>query len=206
MGSAVSAPITIKKNKMKKLLFLCTINRHRSVIGEFLFRDIIKRREGQFREIEVSSAGIITKGQKAELRQKGIGLPRPLFGYRPLPCVIVYMQKRAGIDVSEYRSRSITAKMVRDVDLIVAMGRSHKERVLLTYPNAREKIVTLGELSRPFEFPDIAPEEPPGLMPPAKFCMLRCDHWAVTETAVIQIQERLEEAKARILSRLGVET
>lgn len=191
---------------MKKLLFLCTINRHRSVIGEFLFRDIIiKRDNGRFREVEVSSAGIITKGQKAELRQEGIGLPRPLFGYRPLPCVIFYMQKKAGIDVSEYRSQSITAKMVREADLIIAMGDSHKERALLTYPEAKEKTVTLGELSRPFEFPDIAPEEPPGLMPPAKFCMLRCNHWAVTETAVIQIRERLEEAKARILSRLGVE-
>jgi len=74
----------------------------------------------------------------------------------------------------------------------------------LTYPDAKEKTVTLAELSRPFEFPDIAPEEPPGLMPPAKFCMLQCDHWTVTETAVTEIGERLEQATTKIISRLGV--
>jgi protein-tyrosine-phosphatase len=190
---------------MKKLLFLCTINRHRSVIAEFLFRDIYKPEEWNVpREVEISSAGIVTKQQKAELRQEGIGVTRPLFGYRPMPCVILYMQKLMGLDVSEYRSRGITSKIVREADLIVAMGDSHKKNVLLVYPDAREKIVTLAELSRPFEFPDIAPEEPPGLMPPAKFCMLRCDHWAVTETAVVQIRERLEQAQDLIFSRLGV--
>ncbi len=190
---------------MKNLLFLCTINRHRSVIAEFLFCDILGRQKEKFlQEIEISSAGIVTKKQKVELKQEGIGLPRPLFGYRPMPCVILYMQKKAGIDVSEYRSRSITAKMVKRADLIVAMGDSHKGGVFLTYPDAKGKTVTLAELSRPFEFPDIAPEEPPGLMPPAKFCMLQCDHWTVTETAVIEIGERLEQATAKILSRLGV--
>jgi protein-tyrosine-phosphatase len=190
---------------MKKLLFLCTINRHRSVIAEFIFRDILANSKRKYlEEIKISSAGIVTQQQKAELRQKGIGLPRPLFGYRPMPCVILYMQKIAGIDVSEYRSRGITTKMAEPAHLMIAMGERHKEAVLRMYPTATSKIVTLAELSRPFEFPDIAPAEPPGLMPPAKFCMLQCDHWTVTETAVIDIRERLQEAKTKILSRLGV--
>jgi protein-tyrosine phosphatase len=190
---------------MKRLLFLCTINRHRSVIAEFLFRNILERQKRKFlREIEISSAGIVTKQQKAELKQKGIGLPRPLFGYRPMPCVILFMQKQAGINVSEHRSRGITTKIVKAADLIVAMGESHLEGVLRTFPAAKGKIVTLAELSRPFEFPDIAPEEPPGLMPPAKFCMLQCDHWAVTETMIADVQERLEQATTTIISRLGV--
>jgi protein-tyrosine-phosphatase len=190
---------------MKKLLFLCTINRHRSVIAEYMFRDILEHKEKQLLPgIEISSAGIVTKQQKAELKQQGIGLPRPLFGYRPMPCVIIYMQKTVGIDVSEYRSRGTTAKMMREADLIVAMGESHKKGVLRTYPTATGKIKTLAELSHSFEFPDIAPEEPPGLMPPAKFCMLQCDHWAVTETMIIDVKERLEEARTEMLSRIGV--
>lgn len=192
-------------SNMKKLLFLCTINRHRSVIAEFLFREILANSKRQYvKEIEISSAGIVTQQQKAELRQKGIGLPRPLFGYRPMPCVILYMQKIVGIDVSEHSSRGITTKMMKAADLIVGMGERHKEAVLQMYPTASGRIVTLAELSRPFEFPDIAPAEPPGLMPPAKFCMLQCDHWTVTETAVIDIRERLLEAKTQILSRLGI--
>lgn len=190
---------------MKNLLFLCTINRHRSVIAEFLFRDLLERQKKKlFREINMTSAGIVTEQQKVELKQNGIGLPRPLFGYRPMPCVILYVQKKAGIDVSKHRSRGVTRKMVAEADLIIAMGESHQAGVLQTYPTASRKIVTLAELSRPFEFPDIAPEEPPGLMPPAKFCMLQCDHWALTETAVVDIRERLEEAAPKIISRLGI--
>jgi protein-tyrosine-phosphatase len=94
--------------------------------------------------------------------------------------------------------------MMKAADLIIAMGESHKEGVLRTFPTANGKIVTLAELSRPFEFPDIAPEEPPGLMPPAKFCMLQCDHWTVTETMIADVQERLEQATTKIMSRLGV--
>jgi protein-tyrosine-phosphatase len=194
-----------ENSEVKNLLFLCTINRHRSVIAEFLFRDILKRQKGNLPgKIETSSAGIVTRQQKTELKQAGIGLPRPLFGYRPMPCVVLYMHKNAGINVSEHRSRGLTSKMVREADLIIAMGESHKEGVLKTFFAANGKIVTLAELSRPFEFPDIAPEEPPGLMPPAKFCMLQCDHWTVTETMIGDVQERLEQATEKILSRLGV--
>ena len=95
--------------------------------------------------------------------------------------------------------------MVKTADLIIAMGESHKEGVLRTFSAASGKIVTLAELSRPFEFPDIAPEEPPGLMPPAKFCMLQCDHWAVTETMIADVQERLEQATLKIVSRLSIQ-
>jgi len=193
-----------RQEKMKKLLFLCTINRFRSVIAEFFFRNTLTNRNRELaRKIDISSAGIITKQQKSEQKKKGIGLPRPLFGYRPMPCVMLYMQKR-GIDVSEYRSKGLTAKMVKAADLIIAMGESHKEGTLMTYPAAKGRIYTLAELSRPFEFPEIAPEEPPGLMPPAKFCMLKCDHWSETETFVAQIKDRLEEAKVKIISYLGV--
>ena len=46
---------------MKKLLFLCTINRHRSVIAEFIFRDILANSIRKYlEEIEISSAGIVT--------------------------------------------------------------------------------------------------------------------------------------------------
>jgi protein-tyrosine-phosphatase len=195
--------ITVMANR-KKLLFLCTINRHRSVIAEFLFRRVLENGSRDLTEkIEISSAGIVTKQQKSELKNKGIGLPRPLFGYRPMPCVLLYMQKE-GIDVSSHRSKGLTAKMAREADLIIAMGDSHQQGVLATYPVAEGKIYTLSELSHPFEFPNIAVDEPPGLMPPAKFCMLKCEHWSVTQKAVSEIKERLEEAKTKILYHLRV--
>jgi protein-tyrosine-phosphatase len=190
---------------MKKLLFLCTVNRHRSVVGEFLFRKILQKRKPKlFKEIEISSAGIVTKQQKVEMKQKGIGVPRPLFGYRPMPCAIFYMQKIAGINVSEHRSREITADIANAADLIIALADNHKESVLSTYKNAHDKTVTLEELSGPIEFPESIPEEPPGLMPPTKYCVLECDHWEVTEIVIGLYKEKLDQALPEILNRLGI--
>lgn len=189
---------------MKKLVFVCTINRHRSVIAEFLFKHILgERKNGNVQKIEVSSAGIVTREQKLDIRKDGISIPKPLFGYRPMPCVILHLQK-AGIDVSEYRSKSLNAKMAKEVNLIIAMGEGHKKGVLNTYPMAKGKVFTLAELSHPFQFENIVVEEPPGLMPTNKFCMLKCDHWSVTATVKEEIKKRLEEAMNKIISYLGI--
>lgn len=187
---------------MRKLVFVCTMNRHRSVIAEFLFKHILEeRKSGILQKMEVSSAGIVTREQKLDIRKGGISIPKPLFGYRPMACVILYMQK-AGIDVSEYRSKALIAKMAREVNLIVAMGESHKKSVLIMYPMTKGKVFTLAELSHPFQFENIVVKEPPGLMPTNKFCMLGCDHWSITETVMEEIKERLEEAWTKIVSHL----
>jgi protein-tyrosine-phosphatase len=190
----------------REVLFVCTVNRHRSVLAEHLFRRTITRRfEGFGNTIRISSAGIVTRRQKSELRKKGIHLPKPLYGYRPMPCVILHMQK-VGIDVSECRSKSITERTASNSDLIIGMDESHKEGILDTYPETRDKVFTLVELSRPFDFRNINAQEPPGLMPPAKFCMLECNHWSVTDIVLRQVQERLDEAFEDIIDRLHLKT
>ena len=188
---------------MKKLVFVCTINRHRSVIAEFLFKHILNGKNLDFlQKIDISSAGIVTKQQKLDNKKEGVSIPKPLFGYRPMPCVILYMHK-AGIDVSEYRSKALNAKMAKEVNLIIAMGEGHKKSVLNIYPVAKGKVFTLAELSHPFQFDNIVVKEPAGLMPTNKFCMLRCNHWSITETIIEEIKERLEEASTKIISHLG---
>ena len=190
--------------KKKKLVFVCTINRARSVQAEYLFRDFLAgSKDGIGESIEVKSAGIVTKERKTELKKDGVGVPRPLFGYRPMPCVVLYMQK-AGIDTSEHRSKALTRPMAMEADLIVALGEGHKRSILSLYPGTDGKIITLAEISRPFEFENIVVDEPPGLMPRAKFCMRYCDHWHVTEAVMREIGERLEEAFDRIIAMLGV--
>jgi len=190
----------------REVLFVCTVNRHRSVLAEHLLQRMITHRLGGFgNSIRITSAGIVTRRQKSELRKKGIRLPKPLYGYRPMPCVILHMQK-FGIDVSECRSKSITERTAWNSDLIIAMDESHKAGILDTYPETRDKVCTLVELSRPFEFRDISAQEPPGLMPPAKFCILECDHWSVTDIVLRQIQERLDEAFEDIIARLDLKT
>lgn len=189
----------------KELVFVCTINRHRSVIAANIFKKLV--RDGNYdiaKKAVISSAGIVTDVQKRELRAQGTAIARPLFGYRPMPCVILYMQKKEGIDVSDYRSRPLTSKIANAADLVIAMGESHKQGILSTFPSTERKVFSLADLSYPFQFDDIVAEEPPGLMPPAKFCMLKCDHWDITDIVMDQIKERLEKALPEILNRLKI--
>ena len=188
----------------KQLVFVCTINRHRSVIAEYLFRRMLTALDPMVASgTAVSSTGIVSPAQIILHRDKGIPIPDPMFGYRPMPCVVFYMQKKAGIDVTGHRSRALDSEIVEGSDFIIAMGESHKQSICEVYPGAQEKVSTLAELSFPFRFEDIVADEPPGLMPPAKFCMLECDHWSVTDQVMDQIQERLAAAMPEILTRLG---
>ncbi len=185
----------------KHLLFVCTINRHRSVIAEYIFRDLLEKNNTDHGyNFTISSAGIVTRQQKVDLKKKGLPIPRPLYGYRPMPCAILYMQKE-GIDTSAHRSRAVTKKMVKQADLIIGMGESHKTGVLTTFPEAEGKTVTLAELSWPFEFKEIV-DEPPGLMPPPRFCMLECDHWSVTGDVIKEVKDRREDTIKNLISRL----
>ena len=189
---------------MTKLLFVCTVNRHRSVIAEYLFKRMLAE-SAEVADAEVSSAGIVAQEQLDGLLAQGAVLPSPFFGYRPMPCVVLYMQKR-GIDVSQHRSRPLTAGMVAEASLIVAMGESHRQRILGAFPETNGRVFSLAELSHPFKFEDIAASEPPGLMPPAEFCVLECDHWEITSTMVEEVEERLAEATPLLLHKLGSET
>lgn len=186
---------------MKKLLFVCTVNRHRSIIAEYLFKRMLAE-SAETVDVRVSSAGIVTREQLERLRVEGVAVAAPLFGYRPMPCVILHMQKR-GIDVSEHRSRMLTAEMAAEAAVIIAMGESHRQRILSDFPESSGRVFSLAELSHPFEFEDIAASEPPGLMPPSGFCMLECDHWDLTANMLEEVEERLMEATQALLDKLG---
>jgi protein-tyrosine-phosphatase len=164
---------------------------------------MVKKREPEYAKngLEISSAGIVANEARLKLREEGLGVPRPLFGYRPMPCLIFYMG-RAGIDVSEHRSKRLTARAAQRADLIIAMGNSHREAIVTRYPGIKDRVITLAEVSYPFEFENIVVNEPPGLMPPAKFCMLRCDHWSITESVMGEIWDRLKCGLPRIIEIL----
>jgi protein-tyrosine-phosphatase len=173
-------------------------------MAEYLFRNILEKSGGDaHKRIEVSSAGIILDEEKAGLIKKGIDLPDPLFGYRPLACVMLYLMKR-GIDSSTHRSRELSDQIMGNADLVISVVDKHKDAVIKTYPSKREKVFSLEELSRPFRLPEIT-GEPPGLMPPDRFCMLECDHWEVTDEAMSMIEERLDEAMNSLLGLLGLD-
>ncbi len=114
---------------MKTILFVCTGNVCRSPMAEALFHRAAQGR-GEFR---VSSAGL-----------------GALDGQPPTPHSVEAMRE-LGIDISEQRSRALTAGLVREADYIFGMTRSHVDTIVLLYPQAADKTFLLREFDETLE-------------------------------------------------------
>ena len=108
---------------MRTILFVCTGNVCRSPMAEGLFRNAAKGR-GDFR---VFSAGVgAIEGQ-------------------PPSAYAVQALRELGIDISQQRSRMLTADVVNEADYIFGMTHGHVDAVNLLYPHATEKTFLLRE-------------------------------------------------------------
>jgi RpiB/LacA/LacB family sugar-phosphate isomerase len=108
---------------MKTILFVCTGNVCRSPMAEGLFRHSLKGR-GDF---QVLSAGV-----------------GAIDGQPPSPYAVQAL-KELGIDISQQRSRMLTADVVNQADYIFGMTHGHVDAVNLLYPQAAEKTFLLRE-------------------------------------------------------------
>ena len=114
---------------MKTILFICTGNVCRSPMAEALFRREAAGR-GEFRAL---SAGLgAVDGQ-------------------PPTAHSVEAMRKLGVDISEQRSRMLTADLVRQADYIFGMTHSHVDTVALLYPQAAEKTFLLREFDDTLE-------------------------------------------------------
>src|SRR5687768_15526711 len=108
---------------MKTVLFVCTGNVCRSPMAEGLFKYAVRGR-GSYR---VVSAGVgAIDGQPASDHA-------------------VHALQEIGIDISNHRSRHLTAEMVSQADYIFGMTHSHVDAIMLLYPQAAEKTFLLRE-------------------------------------------------------------
>jgi protein-tyrosine-phosphatase len=193
--------MNLKKDEtnIMTVVFVCTINRWRSVTAEYLMKHLIEEKDKALLEkVRVLSAGIVSEEHLDELKEQGLAVPEPLWGYRPMPCLIFYMAKR-GIDVSQHRSKPLDQDIVHRADLIVCMDKKHKDAIIATFPHlSANQVVTTTELWGPIEFPPLA-AEPPGLVPNYDFCMRECDHWETMEGSLTVMNEWLKGAMNKIL-------
>src|SRR5213596_475189 len=108
---------------MRTILFVCTGNVCRSPMAEGLFRQAVKGR-GDFC---VLSAGVgAIDGQ-------------------PPSAYAVQALRELGIDISQQRSRMLTAELVSQADYIFGMTHGHVDAINLLYPQAVEKTFLLRE-------------------------------------------------------------
>lgn len=149
----------MNSNKSKHITFICTGNVCRSVMGEGILKNILKKKG--ISNITVSSAGIEANpeyriyGDLAEVMRDG------------------------GIDFSNHASTQITEQLANKSDMIIVMEKRHKEFITKSFPQTNSKIFLLNELAG---YGEIEIEDPIGHPPPAhklkleeiKNCIKKC--------------------------------
>ena len=114
---------------MKTILFVCTGNICRSPMAEGLFRHATRGRS----DFRAASAGVGAID----------GLPPSDHAVRAL--------KEIGIDISNLRSQTLSANLIKQADYIFGMTHSHVDAITVLYPQAAEKTFLLREFDETLE-------------------------------------------------------
>lgn len=107
-----------------KILIVCTGNTCRSPMAEGIFRSL-----GQERglDILVKSVGIaVFDGENASTNA-------------------IKAMENINIDISTHKSSQFHKGLVEEYDLILTMANSHKETIVLNFPDSKDKVFTLLE-------------------------------------------------------------
>lgn len=134
----------------KKVIFICTANRCRSIMAEYCLRQLLEEKPLSG-TVEVQSAGIMAEEYwdfyQGFLASNGLSSSREHFyGVPPYPSTISCLHKR-GWDIQHYKSQELSPSLAKSASLIVAMESEQKEATLTSFQGLDDKVLTLRELS-----------------------------------------------------------
>jgi len=110
---------------MRSVLFICTANICRSPLAMGLWQAQVCQVATEWR---VGSAGVWAPGGS------------------PVAQNTQAILKNRGVDLSTYRSRKVTAEILKDFNLILTMERGQKEALKLAFPQFAARIYLLSEM------------------------------------------------------------
>ena len=112
---------------MQKIMFVCTGNICRSAMAERLLKKKLKEKDLE-KEFYVCSSGISA-------------YPNDVSTYE----AVYVMQNEYGIDIKDHRATNVKVSKIKEMDLIFAMTKSHKDMLIMMFPELKEKIYTIKE-------------------------------------------------------------
>ena len=131
----------------KLVLFVCVLNRGRSVIAEHLLRRMLRQDYPDLaQEVEVSSAGMVTRELLQAIKKEGIPIERPFFGLPPHENIASFMSQK-GIDISAHRSRGLTRVLAEKAALIITTYDFQRDNILSLYPTTKGRVFTFKEFA-----------------------------------------------------------
>jgi protein-tyrosine phosphatase len=121
---------------MFTILMVCTGNTCRSPMAAAFFQDIINK-FGYGGKMVAVSAGVSAFREPASKN------------------TMLVMAKR-GLDLKGHLSKQLTENQISDADLILAMTKLHKQKILAISPHAADKVFTLKEFAAGNDTADIS--------------------------------------------------
>lgn len=140
---------------IKTILFVCRGNIFRSAVSAHMLKAILKKRHLE-NKIHVDSAGLISGWWNGKTLKEIVLNVEP----NVMPANLLKSLERIGIKLTEHRTKKVNKNIIEKSSLIFVFEKSQRNKILVEYPDARDKTFVFKEFIGHKEHIDM--EDPKG--------------------------------------------